>query len=210
MQSLAYLRSRIAIFFLPYIWTVLENGNTLVVPTYCGPGWLLVCGQTSQQIQMRHPPSSVLCGFFNPFNKLSFFSGPWKMVNVCPPTLAQWNALIFSEVGNQKFWEARFCQRREFRLFIYLGKWEGLEAEGNKQSSVERDDLHILVGSVHSYINQGKTMIPLSVIFSYFSAYPFLGKKTKNKNLESGNTLILWCGFKFYLLPHKKIVKSRT
>ena len=54
-------------------------------------------------------------------------------------------------------------------------------------------------------------MIPLSVIFSYFSAYPFLGeKKPKNKKLESGNTLILWCGFKFYLLAHKKIVKSRT
>ena len=191
-------------------WDVLGNGNTLDVPTYCGPGWLLVYGQTSRQIQMRHPPSSVLCGLFNHFNKLSLFSVLWKMVNVCRPTLAQWNALIFSEVGNQKFWEARFCQRREFRLFIYLCKWEGLEAEGNKQSSVERDDLHILVGSVHSYINQGKTMIPLSVIFSYFSAYPFLGGKEKNKKLKSGNTLILWCGFKFCLLTHKKIVKSRT
>lgn len=154
-------------------------------PWLCLPTVVQVYGQTSQQIQMRHPPSSVLCGFFNPFNKLSLFSGPWKMVNVCPPTLAQWNALIFSEVGNQKFWEARFCQRREFRLFIYLGKWEGLEAEGNKQSSVERDDLHILVGSVHSYINQGKTMIPLSVIFSYFSAYPFGGKKKENKKQKS-------------------------
>ena len=168
-------------------------------------------GGHHSKFRWENPSSSVLGWLFNAFNKLSLFSVPWKMVNVCQPTLAQWNALIFSEVGNQKFWEARLCQRREFRLFIYLCKWEGLEAEGNKHSSVERDDLHILVGPVHSYINQGKTMIPLNVIFSYFSAILFWENKTKqNKKLESGNTLILWCGFKFCLLAHKKIVKSRT
>lgn len=48
-------------------------------------------------------------------------------------------------------------------------------------------------------------MIPLSVIFSHFSAFPFWGI---NKTLESGNALILWCGFKFYLLAHKKILKN--
>ena len=137
-------------------------------------------GGHHSKFKWENPSSSVLGWLFNPFNKLSLFSVPWKMVNVCQPTLAQWNALIFSEVGNQKFWEARLCQRREFRLFIYLCKWEGLEAEGNKHSSVERDDLHILVGSVHSYINQGKTMIPLNVIFSYFSAYPFFLSRTQS------------------------------
>lgn len=64
----------------------------------------------------------------------------------------------------------------------------GLETEGNKKGSVERDDLHILVGSVHSYINRGKTMIPLSVILFHISVFPF-GEKNP---LESGNNLILW------------------
>jgi hypothetical protein len=38
---------------------------------------------------------------------------------------------------------------------------------GNKKSPVEGDDLHILVWPVHSYINQGKTMIPLTVLFHF-------------------------------------------
>lgn len=53
----------------------------------------------------------------------------------------------------QKFWEASFCQRGELHLFIYFCEWKELETEGNKKCSVERDDLHVLDWSVHSYIN---------------------------------------------------------
>lgn len=47
-------------------------------------------------------------------------------------------------------------------------------------------------------------MTPLSVSFSHFSVFSFWGEKTP---IDSGNNLILWCGFKFCLLTHKKILK---
>lgn len=84
MQSLAYLRSRIAIFFF---FTLYLNSSGKwehpgFVPTYCGPSlWADITANSNEIFQ----PSSVLCGFFNPFNSF-LFSGT-KMVNVCPPTL---------------------------------------------------------------------------------------------------------------------------
>lgn len=48
-------------------------------------------------------------------------------------------------------------------------------------------------------------MTPLSVIFAYFSVFPFGGK---NQTLESGNTLI-GVGLNSIILTHKKILKNR-
>lgn len=83
-----------------------------------------------------------------------------------------------------------------------------MEPERNKACSVERDDLHILVGSVHSYVNQGETMIPLSVIFSHFSVFSLWGVGGVRNPLESGHTLLLWCGFKF-CFTHRNILKHQ-
>lgn len=76
----------------------------------------------------------------------------------------------------QKILRSQLPSRRRVPfIYLFFCKWEGLQAEGNKRCSVERDDLHILVWSVHSYRDWSKTMIPLNDIFSL--VFFLLGKK---------------------------------
>lgn len=55
-------------------------------------------------------------------------------------------------------------------------------------------------------------MVPLRLIcFSFlFCSFGSIKKRKKETTLDSENNFILWCGYKFFLRTHRKIVKNES